>query len=161
MKSRKFSSLKPIGEILSAIIKKKKLPLYVEDRELRSMWDTVVGPAIAAHTSPSHIRKGILYVHVSSSAWLHQLQFLKNEIIEKFNAAYPDGKIQSLHLSLGEVPAAKRKKDTSESPPTPSLLLPRDERLVNECTRLLQDPELKAAVKAAMIAEISRRRSKK
>ncbi|MCX7816031.1 MAG: DUF721 domain-containing protein [Syntrophales bacterium] len=161
MRVKKHSTLKPIGEILSTIIKKRKMPLYVEQRELRVIWDTVVGPSIAAHTSPSHVKKGVLYVHVSSSAWLHQLQFLKNEIVEKLNEAYPHGKIQSMHLSLGEIPPVKIKKEMPTLSPSPSLLFPRDQKLINECTRLIADPELKAVFKAAMIAEISRRRSTK
>lgn len=51
-----------------------------------SLWDEVVGEAVAAHTSVIGIRGGVLVVKVGSAAWRNELFFMKPKILEKLNS---------------------------------------------------------------------------
>ena len=66
-------------------------------------WDQVVGKAISEHAQPAACKGKMLLVHVASSAWIHQLQFLKKEIIGKLNDALSDELIEEIKFKIGPV----------------------------------------------------------
>ncbi len=50
-------------------------------------WDRAVGADIARNTQPAAFKGQLLLVHVSSSVWLHRLQFMKADLIDRINTA--------------------------------------------------------------------------
>ena len=50
-----------------------------------SEWPQVVGPRIARHTRAVAFRDGVLQVEVEGSAWMHELGFLKRDLVRKVN----------------------------------------------------------------------------
>ena len=52
---------------------------------IRSCWKDVVGETISNNTRPVAFKNASLLVLVSGSTWLHHLQFLKVEIMNKLN----------------------------------------------------------------------------
>lgn len=126
---------------------------------LRRVWDQAVGRQISDQTAPLHIKRGVLYVKVATSVWMHQLQFLKDEIIFKFNRLSAISPISALHLSLGEIrraPPFGKRQDTESLSPLP--LKPRDQRIIKESVAAIADPELKDILQRVMTKEITRRR---
>jgi len=65
------------------------------------LWDTAVGPVIAANTRPSAFKGKLLLVHASSSTWLHQLQFMKEDILRKVNRTLGDGAVEDIKFKIG------------------------------------------------------------
>ena len=59
----------------------------VELVQVWQVWDGIVGEVIAQNAKPAAFKGPILLVHVTNSTWIHQLQFLKKEIIAKLNDA--------------------------------------------------------------------------
>jgi predicted nucleic acid-binding Zn ribbon protein len=82
---RRDRQLKPelLGEILQKIIKKRNIPHTSTDRRLLDTWRRAVGPQIAAQTHPDTLKRGVLFVRVSAPVWMHQLQFMKEEILDR------------------------------------------------------------------------------
>jgi len=48
-------------------------------------WEQVVGPRVARHTRAVAFREGVLHVEVEGSAWMHELGFLKTDLMRKIN----------------------------------------------------------------------------
>jgi len=48
-------------------------------------WDQVVGPRIARHTRAVSFHDGVLQVEVDGSPWMHELGFLKRDLVGKVN----------------------------------------------------------------------------
>jgi predicted nucleic acid-binding Zn ribbon protein len=48
-------------------------------------WPRLVGPRIAQHTRAVGYREGTLRVEVEGSAWMHELSYLKHELIQRIN----------------------------------------------------------------------------
>jgi predicted nucleic acid-binding Zn ribbon protein len=48
-------------------------------------WARIVGPRVARHTRALGFRDGVLRVEVDGSAWMHELSFLKRELIQRLN----------------------------------------------------------------------------
>jgi hypothetical protein len=148
-----------IGDVLTRILKKTGIRLPVEDNRLKDVWSKAVGPMIAAQTCAGQVRGGTLFVKVSTSIWMHQLQFLKQDILEKFQSQWQAEPVDRLHFSVGDVsafPAAGKGKEFFH--PTTSLLKKRDKRMIEESLEGVKDPELQSLLKRAMIKELIRRR---
>jgi predicted nucleic acid-binding Zn ribbon protein len=58
---------------------------------------------IAQNARPAAFKGRILLVHVTSSTWVHQLQFLKVEMIDKLNDALGKALIDDLKFKIGTV----------------------------------------------------------
>src|SRR5512139_838349 len=101
------SQLKPeaLGEILQKILKKRNIPHTSTDPRLAEIWRRAVGPQIASQTHPVSLKRGLLVVHVSSPVWMHQLQFMKEEIIGRIKELSFPEEIQNLRFCIGEIPA--------------------------------------------------------
>jgi len=151
--------LQPIADILARILKKAGVHVPVEDNRLRDAWKKTVGAMIAAQTSPDRIKGGTLFVKVSTSMWMHQLQFLKPDILEKIQSQWTAEPVKRLHFSVGDVvPATTAGEDKDFFHPTAALLKRRDKRMIDESLEEVKDPELQILLKRAMIKELARRR---
>jgi predicted nucleic acid-binding Zn ribbon protein len=75
-----------IGPIMKRLLKACEATGGNELRRINDVWTRVVDPAVAANARPAAINNTTLLVHVTSSPWVHQLQFLKKEILGQLNA---------------------------------------------------------------------------
>jgi hypothetical protein len=150
-----------IGEILRKVLKKRNIPHTATDRRLLDLWTRAVGPQIAARTLPETVKRGSLYVRVSAPVWLHQLQFLKEEILGKVHELSGNEEIRTLFFSIGEIPPPP--PDATDPPPIASVPAPlrkRDREMMRESLDAIRDPELREILERVMAREISRRRER-
>ena len=102
MKAKKQKAkFEHIGSILSDVLRTYRKDADVELLQVWQVWDDVVGDAIAQNAQPAAFKGKILIVHVSSSTWVHQLQFLKKEMIVKLNNAFGKTLIDDLKFKIG------------------------------------------------------------
>lgn len=71
--------------ILDRVVKSLDLERGLREHRAVSCWPEVVGERVARSARAVAIRKGTLFVEVESSAWMHQLVFLKPTVIERLN----------------------------------------------------------------------------
>ncbi len=64
-------------------------------------WDETVGETIAQNARPAVFKGRLLYVNVTSSPWIHQLQFLKQDIISKLNMALEHNMVDDIKFKIG------------------------------------------------------------
>jgi len=64
-------------------------------------WDEAVGETIAQNARPAVFKGRLLYVNVTSSPWIHQLQFLKQDIIGKLNVALGHNVVDDIKFKIG------------------------------------------------------------
>ena len=65
------------------------------------MWNSAVGDVVAKNTRPAAFKGRLLLVHVVSSTWMHQLQFLKTDIIAKVNDALGKDMVGEIKFKIG------------------------------------------------------------
>ena len=124
---RKKNSLtkpQPIGEILSAALKRNGMgggggggggALPMQEQAVIKLWPKAVGAQIAAQTQPDRLRAGTLFVRTSSSVWVQQLHFMKEEIRQKINELAGENGRQGhpLHHRISAVAESTQKRDPS------------------------------------------------
>ena len=90
-----------IGGILADVLKTYRRESDAELVQVWQVWDDIVGEVIAQNARPAAFKGKILLVHVSSSTWVHQLQFLKKEMIVKLNHTFGKALIDDLKFKIG------------------------------------------------------------
>jgi predicted nucleic acid-binding Zn ribbon protein len=151
------TKVESLGNVLQEVLAKQKIHVSSGNRYLIDIWKKSVGPQIADQTRPDRLQNGTLYVKVSNSVWMHQLQFIKQDIIDKLNKSQKLENIDSVRFFLGEISTAQSKQeqkfDFSAYP-----LKARDKKNIEKSTEAVADQELKDLLKSVMRKEIIRRR---
>ena len=76
-----------IGNVLSTWLDQSGLAKRVEQAGIIPDWAKLVGPQIAAVTTPQSISAhGTLFVHVTTNAWMNELSLLEPELLRSLNA---------------------------------------------------------------------------
>lgn len=91
----------PIGLVLDAILDQCRSDSSGGLLHLVQVWQKMAGPPISDNAKPFAIKGSLLLVHVSSSAWLHQLRFLKTELLDKLNHELKSGHIDDIKFKIG------------------------------------------------------------
>jgi hypothetical protein len=150
-----------LGEILRKILKKRNIPHTPKDRHLIEIWKQAVGPQVALQTHPDTLKRGTLFIRVSAPVWMHQLQFLKEEILERLKQISGSEEIRTLQFSIGELPSPF---PATGGQPAADVALPplagRDRDMMRRCLETIRDPQLKEILERVMAREISRRRQR-
>ncbi len=92
-----------IGSIIDDVLKTYRRESDGELMRVWHVWDSIVGDVISKNAKPAAFKGRILLVHVTSSTWVHQLQFLKAEMIAKLNEALGKSLIDDLKFKIGPV----------------------------------------------------------
>jgi hypothetical protein len=98
-----MKKLKSIRSILESTLKGLELDGQVKAYSIWGAWKQIVGESVASQAQPRMIRNKILFVDVSHSAWIQQLQFLKTTLLEKINAFLGEPLIQDIRFHLGKI----------------------------------------------------------
>ncbi len=151
--------LQSIGDILFKAFKRRGMAAKLEENALLKLWPKAVGEQIASQTQPDCLRNGTLFIKTTSSVWVQQLHFMKEEIRLKLNKLSGKDAIKEIRFSVGHKLA--KAKNEENYPVTKKLVLKeRDKKMIAETTAALNDPELAAILKRVMQVEISRRRQR-
>jgi predicted nucleic acid-binding Zn ribbon protein len=97
------NSFTPLGQVLSSILDRYRSKSSGGISHLAHIWQKTVGPPIADNAKPYAIKGSLLLVYVSSSVWMHQLQFLKSELLDNLNRKLGDGRIEDIKFKIGPV----------------------------------------------------------
>ncbi len=87
MRNKGNDGAEPLGDALSGYIKRAGLKRRLDQASVIPEWAELVGPQIAAVTTPHFVsRDGVLLVSVASAAWMQELQLMSPEILKKLGA---------------------------------------------------------------------------
>lgn len=98
----------PVGEALQRVARAIGMEGPLQAIEILRVWPRAVGRPIAAHARPVRLRGGRLLVHVTDSAWLHQLSLMRREIVRTVNEHLGVPAVRELTLRIGSVEDAGR-----------------------------------------------------
>ena len=141
---------KPIRWVLEETIQALGIDVPIKNYSLFGAWKEIVGETIALQTQPRSLRNQILFVDVSHSTWIQQLQFLKPQLLGKLNAFLGEPPIRDIRFKLGKI--------SSPSPPSsPSPVWPKEpldkgtlDRM-DELLRKIEDEEMREGLRNILV----------
>ena len=99
---KKDKSQELIASALPGIIRDKGWEKQVDLYSLFAEWGKIVDRTTAAHARPLKIVRGVFWVEVDNSSWIHQLRFEKLHMLEKLNAALKHSQLKDIKFTLAE-----------------------------------------------------------
>ena len=104
MKKRKtLQAPAHIGSIIPHLMKHYRVEGDTEMAKIFDEWESAVGEPISRHCQPEAFKGKLLLVHVTDSAWMHQLQYLKKDILAKLNAVMGRHMIEDIRFRIGPI----------------------------------------------------------
>jgi len=107
-----------IGEVLASLLERRGLNDRVRRHAALLGWEETVGAKIAERAWPLEVRGKTLFVGVNGSAWMHELQFLKEDILRKLHEKAGGDEIEEIlfvaddeRRKWGAHPAGRRRRD--------------------------------------------------
>ena len=138
-----------ISRLLSGVVADKKWRAKIELHRVFELWQSIVGPEIAAIAQPSLIRGHVLWVKVAESIWMQQLHLQKMLLLENINKKLQNEKISDirfqLNSSLSPPPEPKIKKSK------PLLLDKKEEQEFDKLISTLANEDLRASLKSLWV----------
>lgn len=147
-----------IHSILEQTLKGLELDVPLKTYSIWGAWKEIVGEAIALQTQPRAIRNHILFIDVSHSTWMQQLQFLKPTLLGKINGFLGESLIEDIRFKVGKIlpavtPLPERKEERL------------DRQTMNQIERLVEnitDAEVKKGfrellIKSAKLEQLKKR----
>ncbi|MBW3630104.1 MAG: DUF721 domain-containing protein [Gemmatimonadetes bacterium] len=90
-----------VGDLLARVLHRKGLGAKLEAASVLTEWESLVGPQIAAVTRPQRVSEGVLFVAVTNSPWLMELNLMKADLMRRLNAGKGEGRIRQIVFVMG------------------------------------------------------------
>jgi len=100
-KQDKQSDFVQIGNVIDGVLKSFRSEPDYGLTKIWRLWDEAVGETIASNARPAAFKGKLLIVHVISPTWIHQLQFLKNDLMSKLNDALGKPLVEEIKFKIG------------------------------------------------------------
>jgi len=75
-----------LAEAMQAMLKEYRLGSQLNEMRVKTLWADLMGKTINTYTSQIAVRKGVLYISISSAALRHELSYGKDKIRDLLNA---------------------------------------------------------------------------
>ena len=147
-------SIDRVGEVLGNSLKRLDLSYRLNEYGVWPVWDEVVGKTIALNAQPEKIRNGTLFVKVTSSVWMQQLQFMKEMIAEKLNHRLNREVVKNIFFVVGRIDSPGP-TETVIPPSTPAV--DQEPKIDPQFLESVTDPEIRQAFRK-LLKSYSRRR---
>ncbi|MBI1997979.1 MAG: DUF721 domain-containing protein [Deltaproteobacteria bacterium] len=153
--ARKDPQIERLGEVLDKSLKRLELAPRLDEYGVWPVWNDVVGTPIARNAQPEKIRNGTLFVKVTSSVWMQQLQFMKELITEKLNQRLGTPVVKNIFFVVGRVETEAA--EAEGQPAAQSAPEPREPEIDEEFLKSLTDPEIRQAFKRLLRSHARRK----
>ncbi len=74
-----------LGDAIKEVVSRLRMNQKLEEVNLMSSWEPVVGSMIARHTDHLAVKNGILYVNLDSAPLRNELMMARSKIVKALN----------------------------------------------------------------------------
>lgn len=137
-----------LAELIAASFAGKPVQMRLRETKIWQVWESAVGPQIAAKAMPASFRDGVLTVRVAGSAWMQQLSLLKGQIAGQLNDAIGEPLVREIFFKQGSV----TRQPPEEAPFTPPSreLTPEETDWISAQGEQVADPELRRTLESLL-----------
>lgn len=92
--------MEALAGVLDRLLARLGLDEALHGWEAVEEWPRVVGPQIANRTRALGFQDGVLRVAVEGSAWMHELGYLRRDIIQRLNQALGADRVRDVKFVI-------------------------------------------------------------
>ena len=96
---------RPLGDALARIRRELGTPEPSQLEGIHAAWPELVGDLLAAHSTPLHLRDGVLRIGVDDPAWAGQFRYLTDGLVAALTERVPNAAIRD--ISVGAPPGGR------------------------------------------------------
>jgi predicted nucleic acid-binding Zn ribbon protein len=100
----------PLSTAIGGLLDAEGWTLAAATGSVFGRWPQIVGPELAAHTTPDSLADGELTVSADSTAWATQVRLLAAQLVRRLNAELGDGAVLRVKVR-GPVTSTRRPGD--------------------------------------------------
>lgn len=145
------------ADALSELLGVHGVARELREHRILARWRDIVGETLADRTFPDGLERGVLWVRVKNSSWLHQLSFLREDLVARIGRELGDPPlVREVRFHIGPrervaeddalAPTVKIRRSPARfrEPPPPAA----GERLasIEREAGAVRDPELRDAI---------------
>jgi hypothetical protein len=133
------------GDLAADAVRKIVPPDQLDLTRVRAAWPEIIGGRLRGVAWPAGLRSGILWVHVRDNQWVHELTYMRHDLLARIRRGCPSARVADLRVRVGEVHVPDEPIRPPEAPPPPALA---DEpsRETWEALSAIEDPTLRQAI---------------
>lgn len=154
---RSKGSPERIGGLISSRFEGTALGGRLKDLAIWQLWDQTVGSAIARRTRPLRLSSGQLTVLVSGAPWMHQLNFMKDDLRSKLNSNLGDERVKEIVFKAGRINDPETAGDEKPAKPLLRQLSVQQQHWIDAQISDIEDNELAASLRGLMELHYRRR----
>jgi hypothetical protein len=94
----------PVGELAEQTLRKIVPEERVRLVRMQLVWDDVMPIRLRGVAAPAAVDGETLVVHVRDNQWLHELAYLRSDLLARVQQHCPRGRVGTLKLRVGQVP---------------------------------------------------------
>ena len=90
------------GDVMPKLFHELRIDGRRAEAEIVKVWNDLLDPTIVAHSQPSGLRKGTLFVTVDSNVWLSEIvRYRRKEILDRLQHSFGPTLIQKISYRVG------------------------------------------------------------
>lgn len=94
---------RPVADALRAVRRQLGTPAPSVLERVRAAWPDLVGAALADHSTPLHLRAGVLRIGVDDPAWASQFRYLADTLVATLAQRVPEATIREISVTARSV----------------------------------------------------------
>jgi hypothetical protein len=106
--------MRKVGSVLKEFLVKRELYLKIKGTLSILKWDEIVGQKLSDFTAPLSYKDGILIIGVISPLLERELNYMRNDIIDKINKLIPNSPVKRIRFRLLEQLPVKERRRVEE-----------------------------------------------
>ncbi|HHY70910.1 MAG TPA: DUF721 domain-containing protein [Thermoanaerobacterales bacterium] len=107
--------MEKIGTILLNSLKKTRLNKRLMEAKIFVNYELMVGEKISEISKPVFMQNNILFIGVENHIWIHQLYFLKPELIDNINSNLPRPLVKDIRFQVRNIEKIKKPEPILET----------------------------------------------
>lgn len=119
---------------------------------VREVWEEAATAKVAERAWPSAVSGDELLIDVHDNQWLHELTYLRQDLLARIRARCPVAEIGRIRLRLGPVPRRPARAAEPEEPPRAGILPPEPSADTRQALDSVSDPDLRNLIAGARVA---------
>ena len=147
--------MEKIGTILLNSLKKTRLDKRLMEARIFVNYELMVGKKISEISKPTFMQNNTLFIGVENHVWIHQLHYLKPELMDRINSNLPRPLVKDIRFQVCDIKKIKKTKHGIEVKQDKHFEIPeKTMKVIYNICQSIDDEDLRRTFTKLMIKDV-------